>query len=282
MRLIVVSGRSGSGKSTALNVLEDCGFNCVDNLPASLIKELVEEALADDPSRDTDLAICIDARNKSLNQFIGAFMQIDRSRIDCELIYLDALDETLGKRFSQSQRRHPLATATQDLQQTIILERGFLEKIADMADLRIDTNTLSERELRNLIIKRVVRGKSKSLDLAFCSFGYKNGVPLDSDYVFDMRCLPNPYWIKALQPLTGLDQPVVQFFKKQEIVEEMLEDIIHYLSKWIRYFEQNNRLYITVGIGCTGGQHRSVYIAERLSEHFITQSKKAIARHRDF
>ena len=226
MRLIVVSGRSGSGKSTALAVLEDAGFNCIDNLPAILLRPLVEETLYSSHSNETGLAICIDARNNSLNKFTELFAEIDRTKINCELVFFDALDETLLKRFSETQRPHPLTNKNRDLQEAIKLETKFLDKVSEKADLRIDTSALTERELRNLILDRIIQKRAKTLNLAFCSFGYKHGVPNDADYVFDMRCLPNPFWSKTLKNLTGLDKEVKSFLNEQDLVKEMVQSDI--------------------------------------------------------
>ena len=281
MRLIVVSGRSGSGKSTALAVLEDAGFNCIDNLPAILLKPIVEETLYSSHSDEIGLAICIDARNRSLNKFTELFDEIGRTKINCELVFFDALDETLLKRFSETQRPHPLTNQTRDLQEAIKLESKFLDKVSEKADLRIDTSTLTERELRNLIIDRIINRRAKTLNLAFSSFGYKHGIPKDADYVFDMRCLPNPFWSKTLKNLTGLDEDVKGFLAEQGLVEEMVQDLIFYLSKWISQFEDYNKLYMTVAIGCTGGQHRSVYVVERMAEYFKEKPLNIIVRHRE-
>ena len=281
MRLIVVSGRSGSGKSTALAVLEDAGFNCIDNLPAILLKPLVEETLYSNHSNETGLAICIDARNNSLTKFTELFDKIDRTKINCELVFFDALDETLLKRFSETQRPHPLTNKSRDLQEAIKLENKFLDKVSEKADLRIDTSALTERELRNLVIDRIIQKRAKTLNLAFCSFGYKHGVPRDADYVFDMRCLPNPFWSKTLKNFTGLDEEVKSFLNEQDSVKDMLQDLIFYLDKWINRFENHNKLYMTVAIGCTGGQHRSVYVVEKLAEYFTQNSMNVIVRHRE-
>ena len=281
LKFIVVSGRSGSGKSTALGVLEDAGFNCIDNLPALLIKPIVEETLYTENPDQTGLAICIDARNKSLNKFTELYEEIDRNKIDCELVFFDALDEILLKRFSEAQRPHPLTRKGRDLQEAINLESKFLDKVSEKADLRIDTSDLTERELRNLIIERVVKRKAKTLNLAFSSFGYKYGVPKDADYVFDMRCLPNPFWSKHLKNLTGLDEEVKTFLDQQVLVGEMVTDLIFYLGKWISRFEDYNKLYMTVAVGCTGGQHRSVYVVEKLAEYFTEKSMDVIVRHRE-
>ena len=281
LKFIVVSGRSGSGKSTALGVLEDAGFNCIDNLPALLIKPIVEETLYTENPDQTGLAICIDARNKSLNKFTELYEEIDRNKIDCELVFFDAVDEILLKRFSEAQRPHPLTRKDRDLQEAINLESKFLNKISEKADLRIDTSALTERELRNLIIERVVKRKAKTLNLAFSSFGYKYGVPKDADYVFDMRCLPNPFWSKHLKNLTGLDEEVKTFLDQQVLVGEMVTDLIFYLGKWISRFQDYNKLYMTVAVGCTGGQHRSVYVVEKLARYFEEKPMNVIVRHRE-
>ncbi len=281
MRLIIVSGRSGSGKSTALSVLEDASFNCIDNLPAVLLNQIVEESLSGFNKENAGLAICIDARNRSLSLFSELFEQLDRDKVECELVFFDAVDEILIKRFNETQRIHPLKTSDRDLQTSIKLESRFLEKISEAADLRVDTSALTEKDLRKLVVERVVRKERTKINLAIYSFGYKHGVPIDADYVFDMRCLPNPYWFRDLRDLTGLDEPVKNFLSNQEVVNEMIEDIHTYISKWIAYFEEYNRLYITIAIGCTGGQHRSVYVAERLANQLSTDSMKALARHRE-
>ena len=281
MRLIVVSGRSGSGKSTALGVLEDAGFHCIDNLPAVLIKPIVEESLHASNSDETGLAICIDARNKSLDRFVESYEKIDRSKVNCELIFFDALNETLLKRFSETQRPHPLTKKNRDLQEAIDLESKFLDRVSEKADLRVDTSALTERELRNLIISRIIRKTAKSLNLAFVSFGYKHGIPKDADYVFDMRCLPNPFWSKNMRSLTGLDEEVKNFLAQQDSVDHMIQDIERYLSKWISLFEDHNRLYMTVAIGCTGGQHRSVYVVEKIATFFKRKEMNTIVRHRE-
>ena len=281
MRLIIVSGRSGSGKSTALNVLEDAGFNCIDNLPAILLSQIVEESLTSFNGEYGGLAICIDARNRSLALFAKIFEELDRDKIECELIFFDAADETLLKRFSETQRPHPLKTSTGDLRESIKLESEFLVEISEGADLRVDTSSLTEKDLRKLVVDRIVRAERKKMNLAIYSFGYKHGLPMDVDYIFDMRCLPNPYWLKNLRPLTGLDEPVINYLSSQKIVNEMIEDISFYLSKWITFFEEQNRLYLTIAIGCTGGQHRSVYVAEQVAQQLSTNHIRASIRHRE-
>ncbi|GGK80801.1 RNase adapter RapZ [Amphritea balenae] len=283
MKLIVISGRSGSGKSTALQALEDVGFYCIDNLPALLLPELVSQILSD-KDHPGQLAVSIDARNlqSNLKQFPAIFQQLKSNPdVDCEVIYLDSSEVTLLKRYSATRRKHPLSDDNQGLQEAISYERSLLEPVADLAAIRIDTTRLSLYELRDSIKLRIARRSAQELSLQFESFGFKHGVPLDVDFTFDVRCLPNPYWLPELRGHTGLEQPVIEFLEQQPSVQEMQDDIVTYLAKWLPRFEHNNRSYITIGIGCTGGQHRSVYISERLAGHFRTTMDNVQIRHRE-
>lgn len=281
MKLIIISGRSGSGKSTVLNALEDAGFNCIDNFPIMLLQSLVHNTLRDPGQQDATMAVCIDARSRDLERFPEILLSVDRMDVDCEVIYLDAQSPTLVKRFSETRRRHPLTNASTDLRQAIDAEAEVLESIADLADLTIDTTQLSSQDLRHVISTRVVAKTSSDISLLFRSFGFKYGVPVDADVVFDLRCLPNPHWEEALRPLTGQDEPVVDFLSSEDLVNEMFNDIASYLDTWIPRFEANARVYMTVALGCTGGQHRSVYLAERLAEHFGTRFENVLLRHRE-
>lgn len=281
MKLYILSGRSGSGKSTALNALEDVGFNCIDNFPVSLLQSLVHNAVNDPLRRSDRTAVCIDARSTALERFPEILLSLDRMDLDIQLIYLDALGPTLVKRFSETRRKHPLTNAQTDLRQALEAEQTVLENIADLADLTIDTTSMDAASLARLIRTRVAERAGRDLSLLFRSFGFKYGVPVDADMVFDVRCLPNPHWIEELRPLTGLDAEVERYLAAEDDVNAMFDDIRDYLSNWIPKFEANNRVYITVAIGCTGGQHRSVYLSERLGAHFEENRDNVLVRHRE-
>ncbi|MBX3705104.1 MAG: RNase adapter RapZ [Pseudomonadales bacterium] len=281
MRLIVISGRSGSGKTTALRALEDAGYNCIDNFPVVLLQSLVHDALRDPDQQNANIAVCIDARSRSLARFPEILLSLDRMDVDCQVIYLDAASATLVQRFSETRRRHPLTNRHTDLLQAIEAERDLLEGIADLADLNIDTTLLRGRALAELVKDRVIGEVRNGLSLLFRSFGFKFGVPVDADLVFDLRCLPNPYWIPELNPLTGLDAPVARFFEQSPDVGAMFDDIAGFLERWLPRFENDQRTYLTVALGCTGGQHRSVYMAERLRARFDGRFAGVLVRHRE-
>jgi UPF0042 nucleotide-binding protein len=283
MKLTIISGRSGSGKSTALHVLEDAGYNCVDNIPVGLLPALIHDALRDNHGQTQRMAVSIDARNlpHDLQLFPEILISIDRMKLDSEVVYLDALSPTLVRRFSETRRRHPLTTTTLDLHQAIEAERQLLENISDIADLTIDTTNLSSTDIADLISSRIVERSDLGVSLLFRSFGFKHGVPVDADQVFDARCLPNPYWEPQLRALNGQDQAVIEFLSGKALVNEMYDDVCRYLDTWLPRFEAKNRIYMTVGIGCTGGQHRSVYLANRLEQHFSRQSENVLVRHRE-
>ncbi|WP_432697952.1 RNase adapter RapZ [Marinobacterium sp. YM272] len=283
MKLVVISGRSGSGKSTALQALEDVDFYCIDNLPARLLPDLIDQMLGD-PEHPGRLAVSIDARNLISN--LHAFPEIigelaKRDDLSCEILYLDAAEPTLIKRYSATRRKHPLSTNQAGLQEAISYERELLEPIASLADIRVDTTRLTLYELRDTIKLRIAQRSEQSLSVQFESFGFKHGVPLDVDFTFDVRMLPNPYWIPELRQFTGRDQPVIEFLEESADVYAMVDDIRDFLERWIPSFRQNNRSYITIGIGCTGGQHRSVYIAEHLAGHFSELMDNVHVRHRE-
>jgi UPF0042 nucleotide-binding protein len=283
MRLIIVSGRSGSGKSTALNVLEDNGFYCIDNLPAGLLPELAERALLHTELLHPQVAVSIDARNlpSQLKRFPELLEEVRARHILCDVLYLDADDETLLKRFSETRRRHPLTNENRSLAEAIHDEELLLAAIIDHADLKIDTTHLNLYQLRDVLKLRLLNKPEPGTAFLIESFGFKRGMPVDADLVFDVRCLPNPYWKAELRDFSGLDQPVVDYLAAQPDVEEMFQDIHAYLSKWLPRFAASNRAYVTIAIGCTGGHHRSVYLAERLGQALREPLKNLQVRHRD-
>jgi UPF0042 nucleotide-binding protein len=280
MKLIIISGRSGSGKSTAVRALEDSGYNCIDNLPISLLEALIIEYLKEG-STDSKLAVCIDARSRSLEKFPDILMGLDSKLIERQIIYLDALGPSLVKRFSETRRKHPLTTADIDLRQAIDMEARILGSIADLANLIIDTTHLSAKQLSDQIKERIITREESSISLVFRSFGFKHGVPVDTDFVFDLRCLPNPHWEPKLRPLTGLNQEVQNYLNEQPMVLEMFDELSGLLKRCIPRFEANERIYMTIGIGCTGGQHRSVFMAEKLAHYFREHFENVLVRHRE-
>ena len=282
MRLVVISGRSGSGKSAALNVLEDLGFYCIDNLPVGLLPSLTEQAKQEDEPLQ-NLAVSIDARNipHDIARFPTILNGLEQNAYQTEIVYLDASKETLMQRFSSTRRKHPLTTPDTSLAEAIESEHALLRPIRDLADLRVDTTHMSLHELRGLIKLRIVGKESNDMALLFESFGFKHGIPIDADLVFDVRNLPNPYWDPNLRQYTGRDEPIVNFLQSETVVKDMLADIQDYLQKWLPSFAQANRSYMTVAIGCTGGHHRSVFISERLTEIFSSQFGNVQVRHRE-
>ena len=278
MKLFIISGRSGSGKSTILQALEDQGYQCIDNLPVTLLHSLVEENLR---SASLLLAVCIDARSQSLQTFPEILKALPLDKSARRVVYLDAVSPTLVKRFSETRRRHPLTSDKIDLRQAIDMEAQVLGTIADLADLTIDTTQLSSQQLKAQFVDRVLDHDSSNINLLVRSFGFKYGVPVDADFVFDLRCLPNPHWNPELRTLSGLDQPVMDYLQDQPMVNEMFEDISSLLNRWVPRFEDNARVYMTVAIGCTGGQHRSVYMAQRLAEYLSREHSNVLVRHRE-
>jgi UPF0042 nucleotide-binding protein len=283
MRLIIVSGRSGSGKSTALDVLEDNGFYCIDNLPAGLLPDLAERTLMHTELLHPQIAVSIDARNlpSQLKRFPELLADVRARHIHCDVIFLDADDETLLKRFSETRRRHPLTNESRSLAEAIADESLLLGPITDLADLKIDTTRLNLYQLRDSLKLRLLNQPEPGTAFLIESFGFKRGMPVDADLVFDVRCLPNPYWKPDLRDFSGLDQPVAEYLSSQPDVEEMYQDIFSYLNKWLPRFAASNRAYVTVAIGCTGGHHRSAYLANRLGDALKPILKNVQTRHRD-
>jgi UPF0042 nucleotide-binding protein len=275
MRLVVITGLSGSGKSVALNVLEDGGFYCIDNLPAALLPETVQYLQL---SGYQDTAVSIDARSEPSLAGLPEELRRLREKVDLRVLYLEAKEETLVKRYSETRRRHPLNTGERSLAECIREEREMLSPLVALAH-HIDTSETSANALRTWI-KDLLQVQSTRFTLVFESFGFKHGIPLDVDLVFDVRCLPNPHYDPYLRPLTGRDAAVIAFLQTEPRVQEMLEDIRSYVAKWLPAYIRDNRSYFTVALGCTGGRHRSVYFAETLADLF-QDSQQVLIRHRE-
>ena len=283
MQLVIISGRSGSGKSIALQALEDLGYYAIDNLPAMLLGSLVDE-LGDPASPRSSIAVSVDARNlpQALQRFPSLLAEVRGRGIDCQVIYLTTDARILIERYSATRRRHPLTRDSEmTLAEAIDTEERALAEIRDLADLVIDTSRLSVHELRGRIGDQVAGHRPEQLTLTVESFGFKRGVPLDADLVFDARCLPNPYWDPRLRPYNGRDEAIETFLEGYPMVAEMLDDIEGWLTRWLPAYRASHRSYLTVAIGCTGGQHRSVYLAERLARRLAAAHPHVRLRHRE-
>lgn len=281
LRLIIVSGLSGSGKSVALHVLEDLGYYCIDNIPAALLKSAVEEVRSGDGPLSERLAVGVDARNRlqDLESLPGLVGELRDQGVLTDILFLHASDEILLKRYSETRRRHPLAEHGSQLRAAIDSEREILGRIQNSADLIIDTSDTSIYELAEVVRERVDRRKAESLSVLIESFGFKYGIPADADFVFDLRCLPNPYWSAQLRGLTGLDDEVIEFLDSHEAFGAMFDDIAGFLDRWIPQFEDARRGYLTVALGCTGGQHRSVRMVEKLAVLLRKKYDPVLTRH---
>jgi RNase adapter protein RapZ len=275
MQLFLISGLSGSGKSIALKVLEDSGYYCVDNLPADLLATLVDHL---QQAGYKKIAVSIDVRSaNSVQRLPPLLQQIKQHAADVHVLFLDAQTDTLVKRFSETRRLHPLSDGVRTLPECVSYERELLTEISDIGH-HIDTTELNANALRAWI-KQFIQLDRARLTLLFQSFGFKHGIPLDADLVFDVRCLPNPHYDEKLRPLTGRDTAVIDFLDSTSSMQDMFGDIVNFLERWLPNFIADNRSYLTVAIGCTGGQHRSVYLAEKLAHHF-EQQQQVLIRHR--
>ncbi len=276
MQVVLISGLSGSGKSIALNVLEDAGYYCVDNLPAPLLSDLVGQLRLE--GHDL-VAVAVDMRGgSSIAALPLQLRNLEAEGITLRFVFLDARDDVLIQRFSETRRRHPLAGDDVTLGEAISREREALETLASLGH-HIDTSNLRPNALRSSIKEFAALDERSGLTLLFESFGFKNGIPLDADLVFDVRCLPNPHYDPLLRPLTGRDVEVIRFLEAEPEVSRMEADLRRFIGDWLPAYIRDNRSYLTVGIGCTGGQHRSVYLAERLAAHF-RESARVLVRHR--
>ncbi|MDH2998937.1 RNase adaptor protein RapZ [Pasteurellaceae bacterium LFhippo2] len=276
MELIIMSGRSGSGKSVALRALEDVGYYCVDNIPLPLIPQLAEFLAKSDRST----VVSLDIRNLSQDNNLDEILNSLSSDIETKIIFLDCERNALIRRYSDSRRLHPLSNQELSLESAIDLESTLLNPLIQQANYIIDTTNLSSHELAENL-RELLRGTSeKELKIIVESFGFKYGVPADADYVFDVRFLPNPHWNPELRPMTGLEQPVIDFLERQPDVHNFIYETRTYLEKWLPALEKNNRSYLTIAIGCTGGKHRSVFIAEQIAQYFLSRDKSVQVRHR--
>ncbi len=284
---IVISGMSGSGKSVALNALEDLGYYCIDNLPAILLGETAEKLieahkLNQYSSSALKIAVSIDSRNKEFLNGVSKQLDVLNQSIANQIIFLDADDKTLIKRYSETRRKHPLTSKTTSLLEAIRLDRSMLSTLQERADVEITTTNQTPHQLRSLMRDYAATSDSAPITVLFQSFGFKYGSPNEVDFIFDVRCLPNPYWNENLREKTGLEQPVRDFLSGQSTVQNMQLDIQTFIEKWLPEFQAENRSYLNVGIGCTGGKHRSVYISSQLAEYFRkNQSIRTQIRHRE-
>lgn len=275
-QLLIVTGLSGSGKSIVLKALEDADFYCVDNLPATLLGQIWQH-LSD--IKQTQIAISIDTRSASLEALPEQIQALKAQGNHVQVLFLESKIETLVKRFSETRRRHPLSNDERTLAESIAHEREMLTPLTYLGH-HIDTSDLSANTLRAWV-KEFVTNSHQGLTLFFASFGFKHGLPLDADFVFDVRCLPNPYYDLSLRPLTGKDAAIQAFLCQHDSVNQMLGDIRDFVEKWLPRFEQDHRSYLTVAVGCTGGQHRSVYLTEQLAKYFRERGQKVLIRHRE-
>lgn len=280
IHLVVLTGMSGGGKTVALRALEDLEFYCVDNLPSALLPQLVEAATRGDSHRRR-IAVGVDVRNRDEDfQHMPKVLSALASTVHVHLIFIDCSDAVLTKRFSETRRRHPLATRGRSLADAIAEERRLLRPLMAIAERVIDSSDLNVHQLRRLIATGYAQ-TTAGLTLMFQSFAFRRGLPLDSDFVFDARCLPNPHWEPTLRPLSGKDGPVREFLEQQPLVSEYVDDTLRWLDAWLPRFEADDRSYVTISIGCTGGRHRSVYLVEKLAAHYRATREGVLTFHRE-
>ncbi|PUB84196.1 MAG: RNase adapter RapZ [gamma proteobacterium symbiont of Ctena orbiculata] len=282
IKLQIVSGMSGSGKTIALHTLEDMGYYCIDNLPISLLISMADHLIGNPEAIFNKTAVSIDARSQSsqLSTLPEMVENIRQRGLDCKMLFLDTNADTLIKRFSETRRKHPLTNEQRSLPEAIRYERELLSPVIEAADLRLDTTYTNLHELRDLVRHRI-GGDEGRVSILFESFGFKHGLPRDVDFVFDARCLPNPYWQEELRVYNGMEAPVADYLSAHQEVTGMLSDMIDFLARWIPAFEADGRSYLTIAVGCTGGQHRSVFLVERLAKHFSEAGLDVMSRHRE-
>ena len=283
VKLVIVSGLSGSGKTVALHTLEDAGYFCVDNLPVGLLPDFINKMTHSKPAFYDLIAVAIDARSgvDDMDRFDDIINQIRALKISLKILFLTSDIKKLLSRFSETKRKHPLSKRGLPLVEVIQLERALLNNIYASADLIIDTTTFNVHELRQTIITRLLPSTGADLSILIQSFGFKHGLPADTDFIFDVRCLPNPHWEERLKLLTGKDDLVIQYLQSFTEVNDMFDSISGFLKTWIPSFEKENRSYMTISIGCTGGRHRSVYLVEKIASELLQASYNASIHHRD-
>jgi UPF0042 nucleotide-binding protein len=283
MNLVIISGLSGSGKSIALHTLEDMGYYCIDNLPVGLLDALSQEFSGHQLGRVDKVAVGIDARNhaEQIGHFPAFLASCSERGIDCRTLFLQADSRILLQRFSETRRKHPLSGPDTTLADAIEEERALLAPVAGGADLFIDTSRTNVHQLRELVRECIGAARSSGLSVVLRSFGFKHGIPVDADIVFDARCLPNPHWEPGLRHLTGLDRDVIEFLDREPSVHELCDDIESFLARWVPRYDKDNRSYLSVAIGCTGGQHRSVYLVESLVARLGERFGNIVKRHRE-
>lgn len=282
MQLTIISGLSGAGKSVALHTLEDEGYYCIDNLPNSMLVDLARK-MSQDPDNYEKVAVGIDARGEIdlLSQFQSTVSLVNSLGVDTRVVFLDAHDDALVTRFSETRRKHPLSRGGAPLESALTSERAVLAAVEQCADVSIDTTNLNLHQLREVMRKRVIGLNRTPVNVLVQSFGFKHGPPYGTDFIFDVRCLPNPYWSAQLRSLTGKDKPVADFLEQHDLVTKMIDDISAFFINWTPVFEAENRAYLTVSIGCTGGRHRSVFIAERVRDNIKSRIDQISVRHRE-
>jgi len=282
MDLIIVSGLSGSGKSIALHALEDLGYFCIDNLPAIMLAQLAQELQRASSGSEDNAAVSIDSRNREFLQTLDlSLAELRAAGFAVRIVFLEADNKRLLQRYSETRRRHPLTDKDTPLLEGILEERRLLAPLADAAERTIDTSITTPHELRAVIREFAFGELQSGPTLLFQSFGFKHGPPADADYIFDLRCLPNPYWEKDLRDLTGMDTPVITFLEHSPLAHEMANQLIAFLTHWLPHFDGGDRSYMTIALGCTGGQHRSVYMVQRLAKAFHSADRLVQIRHRD-
>lgn len=283
MKLVIVSGLSGAGKTVALKQYEDLGFDCIDNLPLALLEELVHRSLSEQPPRYESLAIGVDARERpeEIHRFPHYIERLRAQGVELRVLFLTTDLNVLLHRYSETRRRHPLSANNRSLPEAIEREQRLLEPIANTADAVIDTTGLNLYALRERIHAEIPGGGRDKLAITLMSFGFKHGTPPDADFVFDVRCLPNPHWNPALRPMNGREPPVADWLALHEDVQRMRSSLIDFLRQWLPCFRSQDRAYLTVAIGCTGGKHRSVFLVEQLAADLRTDYHPLIVRHRE-